>query len=195
MGRTGLRRHRVGVSVYYRVTGTTPWTLATSSLSASDTSYTVAGLAASTSYDFYVAANSAANGSTASSTVTASTSTGGSYLLTLAGTGGNNLQPGATLAHGQGGIVCQINIDTSATDGSHTAPASVFFAWGSDNVTRPTTGLQSTYAYSPDGTHNLMVQYLNAPASAGSFYLWAIAFDSGSNVVDTFVWPGAFTIT
>jgi len=184
-----------GYSVYYRVTGTTSWTLATASLAASATSYVVTGLSASTSYDFYVAANSTSNGSTASATVTASTAAGGNYLLTLAGTGGNNLQPGATLTHGQGGIVCQININTSATDGSYTAPASVFFAWGANNTTAPTTGLQSTYPYSPDGSHNLMVQYLNAPATAGSDYLWALAFDIGSNLVASFVWPGAFTIT
>jgi hypothetical protein len=64
-----------GYSAYFKLHSGSTWSLATAGLSASATSYTVTGLASGTSYDFYVAANSVSNGSTASGTVTESTTT------------------------------------------------------------------------------------------------------------------------
>jgi hypothetical protein len=64
-----------GYSAYFKLHSGSTWSLATAGLAASATSYKVTGLASGTSYDFYVAANSAGNGSTASGTVTQSTTT------------------------------------------------------------------------------------------------------------------------
>lgn len=144
--------------------------------------------------------NTAGNGGWTAAVTAATTASGGNYLLTLAGTQATNVPTtgldgsGNPYAHGASGIVAQININTAAADGSHTAPASLSFAWGASNTTVPTTGLQAANSYS-NGGHDMMVAYIAAPASGGTYYLWAIAKDGGGATVATFVWPCTFTIT
>ncbi len=186
-----------GYSVYFRLAGSGAWTLATSSLGAGSTSYQMTGLTASTSYNFYVAANSASSGSTASSSVTASTAaSGGSYLLdegSLAHTTGN------PYTHGAGGSV-PVNVDDNSTsgEGSHTVPANVFFVLSTSNSVEPTTGLVAATGSSTGipggGGRNLWYQWLTIPSSAGTYYLWSIAKNGGGDTVETFVSPSAVTV-
>jgi Fibronectin type III domain len=166
----------------------------------SGTSYTVTGLAASTTYDFEVQTVNGGLTSAWTSAVSEATTAAGNYLLTYTGTEYNNVpQSGGTYSASQGGIIAQININTSSADGSYSAPAAVYFAWGTSGSTYPTSseaagGYQSTESYTYN-SHNLMVQYINAPSSTGTYYLWAIAVNSGGSVVATYVWPATFTIT
>jgi cellulose 1,4-beta-cellobiosidase len=163
----------------------------------SGTSYTWTGLTASTTYYLRVAGVNTVGTTAYSSSVegTTSASSGAGYSLTYTGTGGGNIPTsGATYAHGAGGIIAQINDNSSSGDGSHTVPSGVVFAWGSSNTVAPTTGLQTASQYS-NGGHNMWVVYLNAPATAGSYYLWAIGYSSGSTVAATYVWPESMPIT
>lgn len=101
-----------GYSAYFKLHSGSTWSLATAGLAASATSYTVTGLASGTSYDFYVAANSAGSGSTSSSTVTASTTT-------IAG-------PNAVTALAAGTVTnftVPLSWTAPAIDGSHGAAA------------------------------------------------------------------------
>ena len=74
-----------------------------------------------------------------------------------------------------------------------TVPASVAFYWSNSNTIVPTAGAQPCVQWSNAG-HNLWVQYINAPGTAGNYFLWAVAKDSGGAVVATYVWPSAFTV-
>jgi hypothetical protein len=50
------------------------------------------------------------------------------------------------------------------------------FAWSSSATVVPTTGLITTTA---DGQTNGWGQWFNAPATAGTFYLWMLAQSAG----------------
>jgi hypothetical protein len=50
------------------------------------------------------------------------------------------------------------------------------FAWSASASTLPTTGL---VAATSDGQTNGWGQYFNAPATAGTFYLWMLAHGAG----------------
>jgi hypothetical protein len=72
-------------------------------------------------------------------------------------------------------------------------PASVAFYWSNSNTIVPTAGAQPCVQWSNAG-HNLWVQYISAPGTAGNCFLWAVAKDAGGSVVATYVWPSAFTV-
>ncbi len=160
----------------------------TQSSPVSNTSFTVTGLTANTSYDFEVQAVNAAGSSawTAPTTVT----TPGNYLLSNIN---HNPADGSTFAINQSGIVAQISDNSASIDGNYTVPASVAFYWSTSNTVVPTTGAQSGVQWTNAG-HNLWVQYISAPGTAGNYYLWAVAKDSVGNVVAFYVWPSAFTV-
>jgi hypothetical protein len=187
-----------GYSVYYGVHPASTWTLATSSLAVSATSYTVTGLAASTEYDFYVAANSAGNGSTASSTVNATTSaSSGSYLLTdgtTPWTGGNPYTHG-----GAGSIAVNVDDNTQDGEGPHTLPANVQFALSTSNSVQPSTGLVSAAGYTTgipgSSGRNLWYQWLTIPSTPGTYYLWSLALNGGGSVVASFHSTSTVTVT
>jgi hypothetical protein len=58
-----------------------------------------------------------------------------------------------------------------------TAVTGVAFAWSASNSTVPTTGLIAAGA---DGQTNGWGQWFNAPATAGTFYLWTLAQGAGA---------------
>ena len=161
----------------------------------SGTSYTVTGLASSTAYNFQVQAVNGGLTSSWTSTVVGTTIAPSNYDLTWTGTMNTNIPlSGSTFTPSQGAIVAQVNDNSASGDGNHTVPAAVYFAWSASNTTMPTAGYISTVQYTNNG-HNLWVQYINAPASAGSYYLWAIAENSSGAVVATYVWPNPCTVT
>jgi hypothetical protein len=156
----------------------------------SGTSTTISALTSSTSYDFQVRATNAGGSSAWTASQTVSTASGGNYQLSNVN---HSPADGSTFTINQGGIIAQISDDSASGDGSHTVPASVAFYWSSSNTVVPTAGAQPCVQWSNAG-HNLWVQYINAPGTAGNYFLWAVAKDSGGTVVATYVWPSAFTI-
>ena len=126
-----------GYSAYFKLHSGSTWSLATAGLAASATSYTVTGLASGTSYDFYVAANSAGSGSTSSSTVTASTTT-------IAG-------PNAVTALAAGTVTnftVPLSWTAPAIDGSHGAAATYTIQYrinGSTNWATAASGIATAY--------------------------------------------------
>jgi hypothetical protein len=126
-----------GYSAYFKLHSGSTWSLATAGLAASATSYTVTGLASGTSYDFYVAANSAGSGSTSSSTVTASTTT-------IAG-------PNAVTALAAGTVTnftVPLSWTAPAIDGSHGAAATYTIQYrinGSANWATAASGIATAY--------------------------------------------------
>jgi hypothetical protein len=57
-----------------------------------------------------------------------------------------------------------------------TAVTGAAFAWSASNSSVPTTGL---IAAAGDGQTNGWGQWCNAPATAGTFYLWMLAQSAG----------------
>ena len=162
-------------TVNYRVTGSGTWV--TASAAVAGVSYTVTGLSASTSYEFQVFGVNAGGSGTASATVTASTAAASNYLLTT------GFQPvsGATATAGTGTVAANANDNSATVDGSKTVPASVKFGLSTSNTTAPasfTNGSQFA-----NSGHNYWAAYVPTPTTAGTYFVWARAFDSGSNQV------------
>jgi hypothetical protein len=65
------------------------------------------------------------------------------------------------------------------------------FAWSASNSAVPTTGLIAAGA---DGQTNGWGQYFNAPATAGTFYLWMLAQGVGAATSGAFV-TSAITVS
>lgn len=175
-------------TVQYRVTsvgGT--WTEVTG-LTA--TSATITGLASSTQYDFQVSAVNGGGSSSFTATTNGTTTATGNYLLTI------GTRPTAgPFAHGLSGSIAEGVNDNSATaDGSYTSPAAVSLGWSLSNSIPPTTGLQAATFTNLDG-HNQWVQWMSTPATAGNYYLWAIATNSGDTVVATWVSLSTYSVT
>ncbi|MEJ0020745.1 MAG: fibronectin type III domain-containing protein [Acetobacteraceae bacterium] len=162
--------------------------------SISGTSTTISGLTASTSYDFEVEAVNSGGNSGWTAAVTASTTSGGNYLLTagFAPTAGSTWSISALAG---GSIIVNTNDNSIAADGSHTVPASVSHAFSLSNSVVPTVFPDGPGAAFSNGGHNWWGTYAHAPATPGNYYLWAVAKDSGANVVATLCLPSAFTIT
>lgn len=181
------------VSVYivnYRSTSAAgAWT----SQYAAGNNLTVSGLTAATQYDFEVIATNSVGDGLASSIVTATTASAAStsdYLLTT----GFLPTAGSTWASTAAGIGVNAADNSAVVDGSYTVPASVAFAWSLSDTVAPTTGLVPGSQFSID-VHNYWSAYLNGPGAPGACYLWAIAKDSGGNVVQSLCWTSAFTFT
>jgi hypothetical protein len=65
------------------------------------------------------------------------------------------------------------------------------FAWSASNVTVPTSGL---IAAGGDGQTNGWGQWFNAPATAGTYYLWLLAQSAGAITTGALV-TSAITVT
>jgi hypothetical protein len=65
------------------------------------------------------------------------------------------------------------------------------FAWSAGNSNVPATGLISTTA---DGQTNGWGQWFNAPATTGTFYLWALAQGAGNVTIGALV-SSAITVS
>jgi hypothetical protein len=177
----------VSYSVRWSPAGANIWTQLDN---ISGTSTAVSGLTSNTSFDFQVCATNAGGSSAWTASRTAATTSGGNYSLS-----NTNHSPadGSTFSINQSGIIAQISDDSASVDGSRTVPASVAFYWSNSNTIVPTAGAQPCVQWSNAG-HNLWVQYISAPGTAGNYFLWAVAKDAGGSVVATYVWPSAFTV-
>lgn len=155
----------------YSPSGAGTWT----TISGVSSPYTITGLTGATAIDVEVqATNAAPSPGPWSTTTTASTW-------------------GATVA--QGGWVAaksQVHGTSVAPNGgvqmtavaAPTAVTGAAFAWSASNATVPSSGLT---AASADGQTNGWGQYLNAPATAGTYYLWMLAQGSGGATIGALV--------
>ncbi|MBS0559547.1 MAG: fibronectin type III domain-containing protein [Proteobacteria bacterium] len=168
-------------NVRYSLASANAWTTVSG---IAGTTVTISGLSSATAYDYEVQAANAGGSSAWTAAVTSTTAVQSNYLLTPFAPAA-----GYTAPHGTNGIVAQVNDNSASGDGGHTVPHAVNVAWSTSSTAMPTSGLQSTVQYSNAG-HNLWVTYANGPATAGTSYLWGIAYDSGNNVVATCVSTG-----
>jgi hypothetical protein len=95
----------------------------------------------------------------------------------------------ATQAHGTG-VAPNGGVQIVATP-APTAVSGAAFAWSTSNTDVPNTGL---VAASADGQTNGWGQWFNAPATAGTYYLWMLAQDAGGATVGALV-SNAITVT
>jgi hypothetical protein len=144
--------------------------------------YTITGLAGGTAIDVEVQATNAAANPSAWSAITTGT------------TWGTTVTPGNWTA-----AAAQVHSTSVAPNGgvqmtvvaAPTAVTSTAFAWSASASTVPTTGL---IAATSDGQANGWGQYFNAPATAGTFYLWMLAQGAGSTTTGALV-TSAITVS
>ncbi|WP_158925798.1 fibronectin type III domain-containing protein [Acidisphaera sp. S103] len=144
--------------------------------------YTLAGLAGATAIDIEVQATSAAASPGAWSAITTGTSWGVTVVP-------GNWVAAATQVHGtsvapNGGIQMTATAAPTAVTGGN-------FAWSASASTLPTTGL---IAASTDGQTNGWGQYFNAPATAGTYYLWMLAQSASGTTTGALV-TSAITVS
>ncbi len=145
-------------------TGAGTWT----TVSAVTSPYTLNGLSGATAIDIQVQATNAAASPGAWSGITTGTTRGatvapGAWTAAATQTHNTSVAP-------NGGVMLFATAAPTAVTGAA-------FAWSTSNTTIPTAGLIVAAA---DGQTNGWAQYFNAPATAGTYYLWMLAQGSGS---------------
>ncbi len=155
-----------GYKLRYSVSGAGSWT----TVSGASSPVVLIGLSGATAYDIQVQGTNAA------------ASPGAWSASTTASTWGATVAPGnwvpatsqthnAAVAPNGGAQLVAVAAPTAVTGGA--------FAWSSSNTTVPTTG---TIAGGADGQTNGWGQWFNAPATAGTYYLWLLAQGSGGTI-------------
>ncbi len=152
-----------GYNLRYSPSGAGTWTTVTGVSSPA----TITGLNGGTAYDVQAqATNAAASPSAWSASTTAST-----WGATVAPGGwvpASTQTHGAAIAPNGGANLIAVAAPTAVTGGA--------FAWSASNTTMPTSGLIGGGA---DGVTNGWGQWFNAPATAGTYYLWLLAQAGG----------------
>jgi hypothetical protein len=172
----GSHSAATGYNVRTSPTGAGTWTTVTNVTSP----YTVTGLAGAAAIDVEVQATNAA-GSGAWSAITTATTWGATVAPA-------NWVAASTQAHGasvtpNGGVnMFAVAAPTAVTGGA--------FAWSASATTVPTTGL---IAAGGEGQTNGWGQWFNAPATAGTYYLWLLA-QGASGTIGALV-TSAITVT
>jgi Fibronectin type III domain len=167
-----------GYNLRYSPSGAATWTTLTGVTSP----YTLTGLTGATSIDVEVQATNAAASPSAWSAIT----TGKTWGATVAP---GNWTAAASQVHStsvapNGGV--QMNVVAAPT-----AVTGAAFAWSASQTTVPTSGLITASA---DGQTNGWGQYFNAPAAAGTFYLWMLAQGAGNTTTGALV-TSAITVS
>ncbi len=137
--------------------------------------YTLTGLTGATAIDVEVQGTNAAASAGAWSTLTTGTTWGttvvpGTWTVSASQVHAANVAP-------NGGA------NMIATPAPTTVTGAVF-AWSASNTIVPTTSL---VAAANDGQTNGWGAYFNAPASAGTYYLWSLAQGAGATTVGALV--------
>src|SRR6185312_14411133 len=130
------------------------------------TSTTIGGLTASTGYDFQVAAVGA--GGTSAFTGTSNGTTAAAPSTTA-----NWGTYGTALTHGTGGNIFNLQI----TGGTTPTTVAIGFSTSQSVAPSPMPAVADGFAGNFNG--NFWGTYMNAPATAGTYYGWAIGYASG----------------
>lgn len=167
-----------GYNLRFGPSGAGSWTIVTGVTSP----YTIASLSGATAIDVEVQGTNAA-------------ASPGSWSGIVTGTTwGATIAPGswtaATTQVHNTSVAPNGGVNMTATP-APTTVASAAFAWSASATSVPTTGLIST---TPDGQTNGWGQWFNAPATAGTYYLWMLAQGSGGNTIGALV-TSAITVT
>ena len=144
--------------------------------------YVITGLTGATAIDVEVQATNAASSPSAWSAIT----TGTTWGATVAP---GNWTAAATQVHGTS-VAPNGGVQMTAT-AAPTAVTGGAFAWSQSNSTIPTSGLIAAGA---DGQTNGLGQYFDAPATAGTFYLWMLAQGAGGATTGALV-TSAITVS
>ena len=174
----GTHSAATGYNLRSSPSGAGTWT----TVSGVSSPYTLTGLAGATAIDVEVQGTNAAASPGAWSAIT----TGTTWGVTVA--------PGAWTA-----AASQVHNTSVAPNGgvqmtatpAPTAVTGAAFAWSSNALTIPTTGL---IVAGSDGQSNGWAQYFNAPATAGTFYLWMLAQSAGATTAGALV-TSAITVS
>jgi titin len=144
--------------------------------------YTLTGLAGTTAIDVEVQATNAADSPGAWSAIRTGTTWGCSVV-------GGSWQAGAAQVHNSP-VAPNTGVNMTAV-AAPTTVSGASFAWSAGNSTVPITGLISTTA---DGQTNGWGQWFNAPATTGTFYLWALPQGAGGTTIGALV-SSAITVS
>lgn len=144
--------------------------------------YMLTGLAGATAIDVEVQATNAA----ASPGVWSAVTTGTTWGCTVVW---GSWQAGASQVHNSP-VAPNTGVNITAV-AAPTAATGASFAWSTGNSAIPTTGL---IAATTDGQTNGWGQWFNAPATTGTFYLWALPQGAGSATIGALV-SSAITVS
>ncbi len=162
----------------YRLTGGSSWTQVSG---ITGTSATVSGLAASSGYDFQVAAVNTGGTSSFTATTTASTTASSG---TTAAWGVYQ----STMSHGVGGNIFNLSISAG------TAPATVAIGISSSATVPPSPMPAVADGMASNFNGNMWGTYITAPTALGTYYGWAIGYNGSSAVIFTIV-GASITVT
>jgi hypothetical protein len=165
-------------NVRYSPSGAGAWT----TLSGVTSPCKISGLSGTAAIDVEVQAKNASGNAGAWSPATTGTTWGATVVV-------GNLPFSATQVHGTG-VAPGGGTNLIATP-APTAVTGAVFAWSANSSTVPTTGLIATSA---DGQTNGWGAYFNAPATAGTYYLWMLAQGAGNVTIGALV-SAAITVT
>jgi hypothetical protein len=167
-----------GYNLRYSPSGAGTWT----SVSAVTSPYTITGLSGAAPIDVEVQATNAA------------VSPGAWSAIVTGATWGATVAPGAwtaaaTQVH-NANVAPNGGVNMTAT-AAPTAVTGAAFAWSVSPSAYPATNL---IAAAPDGQTNGWGQYFSAPATSGTYYLWALAQGSGGVTIGALV-SSAITVS
>jgi hypothetical protein len=174
----GTHGAATGYNLRSSASGAGTWT----NVSGVTSPYTLTGLAGATAIDVEVQATNAAASPGAWSAVT----TGTTWGCTIAW---GSWQVGASQVHNSP-VAPNTGVNITAV-AAPTAVTGASFAWSASNTSVPTTGLIAT---TTDGQTNGWGQWFNAPATTGTFYLWALPQGAGSATIGVLV-SSAITVS
>jgi titin len=174
----GTHGAATGYNLRYSPAGAGTWT----TVSGITSPYTLTGLGGAVAIDVAVQGTNAAPGPGAWSSTTTST-TWGTTVAPAAWTAAASQVHNTSVAP-NGGVQMTVVAAPTAITGAA-------FAWSAGNSSVPTTGL---IAAGTDGQTNGWGQYFNAPAAAGTYYLWMLAQGAGSSTIGALV-TSAITVS
>lgn len=168
----------VSYNVRYSPSGAGTWT----AISGAASPCRISGLFGAVAIDVQVQATNVSGNAGAWSGTTTGTTWGATVAV-------GNLPFAASQVHGTG-VAPGGGTNLTATP-APTAVTGAVFAWSASASTVPTTGL---IVASADGQTNGWGQDFNAPATAGTYYLWMLAQGAGNVTIGALVSP-AITVT
>jgi hypothetical protein len=174
----GTHSAATGYNLRYSPSGAGTWT----TVSGINSRYSITGLSGAAAIDVQVQAiNASANVSAWSSFATGTT-----WGVAVAP---GNLAVATAQVHGAN-VAPSGGANITATP-APTAVAGAAFAWSASASVLPTANLIATAA---DGQTNGWGQYISAPATAGTYYLWMLAQNAGGTTIGALV-SSAITVS